>query len=551
MPRKKTTKEFIEDSIKKYGSKFNYCNTIYTGNKDKVVIVCPEHGEFSQVASDHLRSSHGCPKCGDKAGADKNRKTLKNFIRGAKKVHGNKFDYSKSEYVNYDTHLTIICPHHGEFRQAPNNHLSGQGCMECYKNSPRLSRRLIKQEFIERGNKTHSNRYIYNKVDYKTIHDKVEILCKKHGSFFQTANNHIRGQGCPVCNDQTKTTEDFIKSSRKVHGDRYDYSASNYKNSKSKMGILCSEHGIFNQTASNHLLGHGCPICAKELSVSKPEKELSNYIKGLVKIKENDRNLISPLELDIVIPNKKTAIEYNGVYYHSDKFVDKKYHLNKTKLCQEKGYKLIHIFEDEWENNKEIVKSRLKNILGLSKNKIYARKCKIKEVDKQASLKFLEDNHLQGGLGSLLSLGLYYEGELVSLMTFGNLRKNLGRSKKDGHFELLRFCNKINSTTVGGASKLLKYFEKTYKPKEIISYADKRWSEGNLYFNLGFTHKHDSQPNYFYIKTGSKRLPRFKFRKDILVSSGFDPSKTEKEIMKERGYNRVYDCGASLFIKKY
>jgi hypothetical protein len=134
-------------------------------------------------------------------------------------------------------------------------------------------------------------------------------------------------------------------------------------------------------------------------------------------------------------------------------------------------------------------------------------------------------------------------------MTFGSLRKNMGRKSIDGHYELLRFCNKLYTSVVGGADKLLKYFIKTYNPKEITSYADRRWSQGDLYEKLGFEFIHNSKTNYFYINKG-KREHRFKYRKDILVKEGFDKNKTEREIMKERGFNRIYDCGNKKYVLK-
>jgi hypothetical protein len=133
-------------------------------------------------------------------------------------------------------------------------------------------------------------------------------------------------------------------------------------------------------------------------------------------------------------------------------------------------------------------------------------------------------------------------------MTFGELRKSLGNSKKEGSFELLRFCNKLNTNVVGGASKLLKHFENNFEYEEIISYADRRWSNGDLYEKLDFTFISKTRPNYFYVRL-DKREPRFKYRKDILVKEGYDKTKTEKEIMKERGYNRIYDCGSLKFVK--
>ena len=188
----------------------------------------------------------------------------------------------------------------------------------------------------------------------------------------------------------------------------------------------------------------------------------------------------------------------------------------------------------------------------MTPERIYARKCQIKEVTHIDSKKFLNMNHIQGQLNSSIRLGLYLDDELVSLMTFGGLRKALGTSQKDGSYELLRFCNKLNTTVIGGANKLLKNFINLYKPKEIISYADRRWSIGNLYIKLGFDLNHYSQPNYFYV-INDKRNNRFNYRKDVLIKEGFDKNKTEHEIMLERKIYRIYDSGTicfKLMVKK-
>ena len=211
----------------------------------------------------------------------------------------------------------------------------------------------------------------------------------------------------------------------------------------------------------------------------------------------------------------------------------------------DKGIQLVHIFEDEWIYKKDIVKSRILNLLGKS-DRIYARKCEIRNVSPSTARSFLDDNHIQGFCSSAYRYGLYYNGELVSLMTFGNKRKNLGSKSINGHYELLRFCNKLNTTVIGGASRLFKHFIKEVKPIEIVSYADRRWSNGNLYEKLGFTLTHKSQPSYFYV-INDKRENRFKYRKDALVKEGYDKDKTEHQIMLERGIYRIYDCGCLVY----
>jgi hypothetical protein len=183
-------------------------------------------------------------------------------------------------------------------------------------------------------------------------------------------------------------------------------------------------------------------------------------------------------------------------------------------------------------------------------NKIWARKTVIKEVSSKDASNFLTNNHLQGNVFSKYRVGLYLHDELVSLMTFGNYRKNLGRNSKDNCFELLRFCNKNYTTVVGGASKLFNWFIKKYKPYEIISYSDIRWSVGNLYEKLGFKFIKNTKPNYFYTDGSLKRHNRFKYRKNVLIKLGYDKSLSEKEITNEIGLYRVYDCGNKLYVYK-
>jgi hypothetical protein len=290
-----------------------------------------------------------------------------------------------------------------------------------------------------------------------------------------------------------------------------------------------------------------CTICntVSELKSIK-EKEVIDFLSSLgLNLIKGDRDILNGKEIDILIPDFNIGIEFNGLYWHCEKYVDKDYHLNKTNVCESKGIHLIHIFEDEWVNNKDIVKSRLKNLFKLTENKVYGRKCIIKEVNTKDKTKFLNDNHIQGTIGSKVNLGLYYNDELVSIMTFGKGRVVMNGVKNE--WELLRFCNKINHSVIGGASKLFKHFIKNYKPNQLISYADRRWSQGNLYDQLGFNKTHNSTPNYFYV-VNNEREHRFKYRKNLLVEAGFDIKKTEREIMYDRGIYRIYDCGNLVYI---
>jgi hypothetical protein len=257
-----------------------------------------------------------------------------------------------------------------------------------------------------------------------------------------------------------------------------------------------------------------------------------------------DRTVLNGKELDIYLPDFNLAIEMNGVYWHSEIYLDKYYHRDKSNLCKEKGIHLIHIWEDDWKQKRNIVKSIILNKLGLSETKIFARKCQIKDVSASDALNFLEENHIQGFSPSKYKFGLYHNDELVSLMTFGWRFTN---SKKE--FELIRFCNKRGFNVIGAASKLFSYFVKNTEISEIISYSDLSIFDGNLYQKLGFKRVSTSKPNYFWVVNGIRKH-RFNFNKKRLVKLGYESTKSEAEILHELGYFRTYSCGQEKWIFK-
>jgi len=268
---------------------------------------------------------------------------------------------------------------------------------------------------------------------------------------------------------------------------------------------------------------------------------------------KNNRNILEGKEIDYLIGN--VGLEINGNYYHSEIHggKDKKYHINKTNKANDKNIKLIHIFEDEIINKPKIVESRILNLLNKNKNKIYARKCSVREIDYNTSKEFLNINHIQGNSVDKIRLGLFYENEMVSVMTFGKKRKCTGNNDALDEYELLRFCNKLQTIVVGGFSKLFNFFIKNFKPKNILTYADIRWSgtvpETTVYNKLEFKYIRISPPNYWYVKVGefNKRIHRFSFRKDTLIKEGYNPKNTEWEIMQIKNYDRIWDCGNLVF----
>jgi hypothetical protein len=307
----------------------------------------------------------------------------------------------------------------------------------------------------------------------------------------------------------------------------------------------------YNRMLSNTTICDICNPISKQ--TSGKEIQLLQFIESIYdnKIITNSKNIIKPYELDIYLPNLKLAFEFNGLYWHNELNKENNYHKNKTDLCLEKGIQLIHIYEDDWLYKQDIIKSMILNKLSITPNKIFARKTEIRVITDNKLIKnFLDKNHLQGFVGAKIKIGLFYNDELVSLMTFGRLRKNMNsKSKDDNTYEMLRFCNKLNTNVIGGASKLFKFFIKNYKPKEIISYADRSHSNGNLYKQLEFKLDCITEPNYYYIIDGIKNY-RFNFRKDLLVKQGYDINKTEHQIMLERKIYRIFNSGNLKFIFK-
>jgi succinylglutamate desuccinylase len=257
---------FIENAIRQHGDKYDYSSVNYKNYKTKIIIICKIHGIFEQPPSSHLQRS-GCPKCGISQIKSKMSKTREKFIEDAVKKHENEYDYSLVKYVNSHESVIITCKTHGNFEQTPANHLNGNGCPKCGKIYSALIQTKTKEEFIENCVKKHGDRYDYSLVNYKNSATRVMIICKIHGNFEQTPQNHLKNGGCLKCGQtfnaliQTRTKDDFIKNAVNVHGDKYDYSLISYQNSKIKVIILCKTHGKFEQTPKSHLQGTGCPKC--------------------------------------------------------------------------------------------------------------------------------------------------------------------------------------------------------------------------------------------------------------------------------------------------
>lgn len=524
---KLTVEDFLLRSTIIHKDKYEYPNLKFKNVHSYIEIKCKIHGIFIQKIYNHL-NGQGCRECYN----DSKKSNKDIFVEKSNIIYPNKYDYSKFIYINSKSKSIVICKNSHEVETTPNRHLSGKTfCKKCYQEeyNKRWIPKLEQLKCFE-----------YLKIEGEV----VDIKCLNcSGIFKRKCSSHLKLKNCVYCKPNKHNIDIFIKNSKKVHGDNYDYSDVEYKTSRDKVILKCKNGHEFTQKANNHINGTGCPSCNR---FDKKENSIIEFLKKNYdgKIVKGDRTILYGQEIDIYLPELKIGFEFNGIYWHSELFKHRNYHFDKSMYSRERGISLTHIWEDDYENKKEIVESIILNKIGKSK-KIYARKCEIEIINDNKLIRdFLEKNHIQGFTGSIIKIGLFYNKELVSIMTFGGLRKHMSQKQEIGTYELLRFCNKINTTVVGGASKLLNYFIKNYDASKIISYSDNSRGHGNLYEKLGFKIINHGSPGYYWVVNGIRRS-RYNFRKDILVGKGFDKSKSETQIMKSIGYYRIFDSGSS------
>jgi len=361
---------FIEKARKVHGDKYDYSKVEYHNNHEKVCIICPEHGEFWQTPKNHLKGCN-CPKC-----SNVYKMSNEEWIEKARKIHGDKYDYSKTHYVSNKLKVKIICPEHGEFEQIANNHIKGEGCILCRNDNMSKQRRMSIDSFILKAKLAHGDKYDYSKVNYINNSTKVCIICPIHGEFWKTPNNHINGQGCKLCKIQEnkklkkekqikkqkekqlktnhrpqKNTETFVNEAKKKFGDKYDYSNSKYISSQTPVEIICKKHGVFYKRPWRHVNGEECPCCNKENKAREKYNEHINKAKQI----HNNKYDYSKTQFDTI--NEKVII---GCPKHGDFKQSFTSHLNGCG-CPKCA---IETRNDSQRATKEIFEKRAKEIYG-------------------------------------------------------------------------------------------------------------------------------------------------------------------------------------------
>lgn len=449
-----------------------------------------------------------------------------------------KYDYQKKKFKDYCSHKCAWSdPHNVE--KAKNTKLIRHGS-STYNNRDGAKRTLLDTHGVD--------------VPAKSDEIKQRIKDTKRANGSETkATERRRSTNIERYGSITYASSKIPMDSDTMLRDAVKMHYLHHSDNMSLTGIA-SMLNVSVTTVSRWMQRHDIPVRFDCSFSSEGEKELSHFIKSVVgelNVVLNCRKTIPPYELDIVIPSLNIAIEFNGIYWHSEHHGqrDKWYHRRKHDMCVERGYQLIQVWSNEWYHKRNLVQSRLVSKLKHSNITIFARKCSVQRiVDPYIERNFFSNNHIQGYSPSSICYGLYHQSELVSIMSFGT-----SRFSSKYQYELLRFAVLQHTNIVGGAAKLFSHFIRNHSPESIVSYCMLRWNTGNVYDKLGFQFLHNSDPSYHYFNTQTNTNEihsRVKFQKHKLsgVLSDFDPNKTEWENMLHNGYDRIWDCGNGVWV---
>ena len=457
------------------------------------------------------------------------------WVSKARSIHGDRYDYSRASYVNRHSPVEILCKTHGQFMQAMSSHLKGAGCPACVG-----LKRVSAEDFLAAANVAHAGRYTYDLESYTGWQKPVRVRCVEHGWFEQIAVDHVkRTSGCPTCGYSRAGIRRRNPSAIESLGLCLIHPE--FSGMGSPVGIVCPTHGPYVVARAGDVVYNGvrCPRCAH--TVSAWEAGLGEYLTSLGVTTVRTREIISPKEIDLYSKEHSVGVECHGVRFHSTAFLkNTTVHLNKLRLAEKAGIRLLQVFEDEWKYRRAAVENLLAAAFGKA-HTTHARKCTVVETDSAAVAAFLDANHIQGAAKGSVVLSLQLGGSTKAVMVFSKVTSE--RGAKDAGWELVRYASV--GRVVGGASRLFRAFVTKYHPERVISYSDRRLFTGGMYSKLGFTKVHDTRPGYTVL-VGDRRWHKAGFKKSLLARKlGADvlEGKTEREICESQGWFRVYDCG--------
>ena len=522
--------------------------------KNAVKMHCSIHDyDYERKVVDILRKRAYCPLCSRKGMTRDEWILLSRFVWKGEV----EFDYSKipSPPPTYQQKITLTClKHNEEFVTTASAHLKGvRSCREC------LGQRApyTVETAIERFREIHGpDRYDYSKfTEIKGAHSPLTIICHRHDEPVETTMtvwHHIKSRrGCKSCTAHSVrlNRERFLARAKPVWGDRFDYSNTVVTGIKNVVTFVCTDCGEeCEQTPDGHFTGREpCRTCYPA-GTSGLEGELAAFVEAVaqergLKVERNRRGLLakSNLEVDIYLPDLKLAIEFNGMYFHSEAFNAPDHHKVKRELCEAAGLRLLTVWEDDWLWRRPIVEEHLRHLLGASQQeRVFARKCEVREVAKPRGDDLLLAHHIQGPSTASVRLGLFKDEELVAVAYF--------RRTKDEIWELSRYAT--NKLVVGGASKLVAAFRRAHPSAELKTFADLDWSAGELYENTGWRFDGELEPDYSYLYKGERRH-KFGFRKNRFREDPnlkFESGLSERELASLNKILRVYDSGKKRYF---
>lgn len=534
-------KESVSKEIEKYGWK---CLNIeeYENSKTVLKLQC-DKGHYQEKTAGAILTRRSCLEC--------KKEYQQQRIKEAATILGIKIldqKYSQKDIVN------CICSEGHKFKRRCSCFLEGLGCSVCGTLRGAEKNKGTIEKVEEICARCSDGVRLVEGQSYIGIHEKLKFTCENGHVFLKDANNLRKSLRCPECSrekgfrkplDSKEYTDRLIKEV----GEDYEVIEPMRRHDIPVVLKHKKCNKLWAARYSDIMSGNRCPCTVKRFVRSKAEEEIASYVEELgLEVK---RNIILPgmnkFELDIYVPKENIAIEYNGLYWHSTEYKDKNYHRDKRRMAESLGIRLIQIWDDDYIKNKELILEKIRYILKKEDIKrVYARLCYIKNIDIKVYKEFMNRNHIQGADNPKYRLGLFKDDQLVAALGLSLPNISRYRFKKDNEFEISRYSTEQGYSIDGGFSKLIKFIKNNYEFEKLYSYADLDIVDknNNIYLKTGFEEEHECDP-HFYWNINNEKVGRFKFRKQLLYKKfkDVDMSKTEEQIMKEKGIYKVWNSG--------
>lgn len=573
-----TQKKCLARFIEVHGDRYDYSLAQYTGQNNKVKIICKQHGEFEQVVRTHWEG-HGCRRCSYDRSTVSQYIPREEVISRIEQASPGKFKVVTQGHLPTHSKMEVECLQHGGvYPTTPKRMMRGQNpCKICFGIGAKargVAMRMPREEQLNKIEQVFPGKFKVVTQGFTLSHSSIELQCLQHGTICNTTPNSILAgrNPCGVCNGiklkvmgeaRRRPYTTMVSKIEQIFPGNFEVLTQEFTPNHSKMGLQCLHHGIVCRATPHGMLidkCNPCPSCSNKKS--KGEQAVADFLSVFTPIVQRDRTLIAPKELDIYLPDHKIAVEFCGEYWHSVKSKEEEKegrlkHYNKYMACKAIGIRLITIWAEEWEQRQPQIQRLLRNAMGKSKGKLMARKCDLRKVPTPEARVFYDKHHPQGGAGGGVHYGLYWKDVLVACQRFAFGANDRGSSGNNRQWTLGRYATRVSVS--GGSSRLFKAFLADEKPTLVKSFSDNRFFVGGMYIQLGFILEVDVKPDYtvWSPRIGIKPKPHYQRRAlqarlidhnmpDIYTHET-DP-RTEAEMTFLMGCGRLYDCGKKRWI---